>query len=301
MKGKQMDMTTPKGRNTIRKNGSVTGATGQTSRMIKRWNYNNPKSALVARLEAAYWAGIESVDLVEERSQSNKTSGKLTREGARDNVLNYALQELIPNLHKARLTIKRAKAEVAERKSKLKVEGPDPSDIAAAFRRMEIRTRLREMKDGEQREYFAKYGDNLPSEIAAAVLELPPEYSGVMKPEHERIAQHALAARHGAEIGEIAEIEEAISAAESTIEIGRDELRLEVGGIDKQKWDELAAPIEAKHSAAWLRRRGTEVHVVDLERRVERKPTDEELATGLFANTHDEYLKEQTTALAAVA
>lgn len=77
-------------------------------------------------------------------------------------------------------------------------------------------------------------------------------------------------------------------------------LRLEVGGIDKQKFDELAAPIEAKHSAPWLRRRGTEVHVVDLEKRVERKPTDEELTTGIFANTHDEYLREQTT-LPAVA
>jgi hypothetical protein len=223
------------------------------------------------------------------------SASPITRDGARDDVLNYALNSLIPDMHKARMTIKRAKAEVAERKSKLKIEGPDPSDVAAAFRRMEIRTRLREMKDGEQREYFAKYGGNLPSEVAAAVLELPPEYSGVMTPEHERVAQQALAARHGAEIAETTELEEAIAVAESAIEIARDELRLEVGGIDKQKFDELAAPIEAKHSAPWLRRRGAEVHVVDLERRVERQPTDEELATGIFADTHDQYLKEQAT------
>jgi hypothetical protein len=121
------------------------------------------------------------------------------------------MNTLIPILHKARMTIKRAKAEVTERKSKLKIEGPDPSDIAAAFRRMEIRTRLHEMKDVEQREYFAKYGDNLPSEVAAAVLELPQEYSGVTTPQHERLAQHALAARHGAEIAETTELEEAIA------------------------------------------------------------------------------------------
>ncbi len=96
-------------------------------------------------------------------------------------------------------------------------------------------------------------------------------------------------------MAETAELEEAIAAAESAVEAGRDEVRLEVGGIDKQKWDELAAPIEARHAAPWLRRRGAEVHVVDLERRVERKPTDEERATGIFANTHDEYLREQTT------
>jgi hypothetical protein len=288
-----MDMRTP--RNTIRKNGSVTGVTGQTSRMIKRWNYNNPKSALVARLEAAYWAGLESVDLVEERSRSNKTNGKFTREGARDNVLNYALQELIPNLHKARLTIKRAKAEVAERKSKLKIEGPDKSDVAAAFRRMEIRTFLREMKSEERVKYFLSHGDNLPADVAMAVLELPPEYSAVTTTQHELLAHRVLAAHHGPEIAETAELEEAIAAAESTVETGRDEVRLEVGGIDKQKWDELAAPIEARHAAPWLRRRGAEVHVVDLERRVERKPTDAELATGIFTDSHEKFLEAQTT------
>jgi hypothetical protein len=290
---KHMDMQTLKGRNFIRKGGSATGVTGQTSRMIKRWRFNPEPNTMLARLEAAYMAGLDAVDRIEARTQSNKTSGKFTREGARDDVLNYALNSLIPDLHKARQTIKKAKSEVAERKSKLKIEGPDPSDIAAAFRRMEIRTRLREMKDGEQREYFAKYGNNLPPEVAAAVLELPPEYSGVMKPEHDRIAQHALAARHGTEIDETTELEESISVAESVIEIARDELRQEVGGIDKQKFDELAAPIEARHAAPWLRRRGAEVHVVDLERRVERQPTAEELTTGIFANTHDEYLKEQ--------
>jgi hypothetical protein len=288
---KQMDMRTP--RNTIRKNGSVTGATGQTSRMIKRWNYNNSKSALVARLEAAYWAGLESVDLVEERSRSNKTNGKFTREGARDNVLNYALQELIPNLHKARQTIKRAKAEVVERKSKLKIEGPDKSDIAAAFRRQEIRDLIREMKPADQPKFFARV--DLPTEVAAAVLEMPAEFSGVPRDRHEWLRQRVLAEQYGPELAELTQIEEAIAAAESTVEIGRDELRLEIGGLSVDKFNALAAPIEARHAAPWLRRRGGEVHVVDLEKRVERQPTADELATGIFAATHDEYMNEQAT------
>ena len=71
---------------------------------------------------------------------------------------------------------------------------------------------------------------------------------------------------------------------------------MEIGGIDKQKWDELAAKIEARHAAPWLRRRGGEVHVVDLARGVERpNPTADELKFGIFANTHDEYLRAQTT------
>jgi hypothetical protein len=113
------------------------------------------------------------------------------------------------------------------------------------------------------------------------------------------VAQHALAARYGTEIAETTELEKAIAVAESVIEIARDELRLEVGGIDRQKWDELAAPIEARHAAPWLRRRGAEVHVVDLERRVERPPTADELANGIFAIDHEQYLKEQTTVAVA--
>src|SRR5450756_1078596 len=77
----------------------VTGASGQTSRLIKRWRFSPEPNTLLARLEAAYFAGLESVDLVETKTQINKTSGKFTRDGARDDVLNYALNSLIPGLH----------------------------------------------------------------------------------------------------------------------------------------------------------------------------------------------------------
>lgn len=280
-----------KGRNTIRKGGTVTGANGQASRPIKRWRFDPEPNTTLARLETAYMAGIDSMDRVEDRAQRNKTGGKLTREGSRDDVLHYALNELIPELHKARMTIKRAKAEVLERRAKLKIAEPDKSDVAAAFRRMEMRGLLRDMT--EQPQYFAKAGDKLPREVIEAILEMPPEFSGVPKLRHDRLKQQVLAAHHGREIAEIEEIEEAIAAAESCVETSRDELRLEVGGIDQKQWDELAAPIETRHAAPWLRRRGTEVHLVDLEQRIERKPTEEELATGIFANNHDEYVRRQ--------
>jgi hypothetical protein len=297
---KPKEMQPLRGRHTIRKNGSITGATGQTSRLIKRWGFDPKPNTLLAQLEQAYWVGLDSVDSLDARTLSNAANGKFTPEGVKDDALSFALNGLIPNLHKARMTIKRAKAEVAERVSKLKIEAPDKSDVAAAFRRQEIRDLMREMQDGEKREYFAKYGVDLPAEVTAAVLEMPAEFSGVPPDRHEQLRKSVLTAQYGQTIAETAELEEAISAAESAVETGRDEIRLMVGGIDKQKWDELAAPIEARHAAPWLRRRGGEVYVVDLDRRVERKPSDEELACGIFANTHDEYLREQTTVAAGV-
>ena len=49
-----MDMQTLKGRTFIRKGGSALGATGQTSRIIKRWRFNPEPNTLLARLEQAY-------------------------------------------------------------------------------------------------------------------------------------------------------------------------------------------------------------------------------------------------------
>ena len=77
---------------------------------------------------------------------------------------------------------------------------------------MEIRTFLREMKNEDQSKYFANYGNNLPAEVAMAVLELPPEYSGVPKTRHDLLTNSALDSCHGPEIAAVAELEEGGSA-----------------------------------------------------------------------------------------
>jgi hypothetical protein len=281
-----------RGRSTIRRNGSVTGATGQISRAIKRWSFD-PKPEL-ARLEASYFVGISAVDRAEEFAASSKASGKFTPEGVRDHVLNFALKNLVPDLHKARMTIKRVRAEVAERKSRLKIETPFFGDVASAMRRREIRDFLRAMDAAQQAEYFASRGDNLSAEVLDAVIEMEPEFSGVSLERHGQLRQRALSTLYGPETAEIAELEEAVSVAEMAVELARDEVRLEIGGIPPNEFDALAAPIEAKHAAPWLRRRNGTIHLVDMERRVERVPSDEELATGILADNYDAYRNAQT-------
>lgn len=41
-----------------------------------------------------------------------------------------------------------------------------------AFRRMEIRNFLKVMKGNDQKNYFARYGDDLPAEVAMAILSI---------------------------------------------------------------------------------------------------------------------------------
>jgi len=240
--------------------------------------------------------GLGAVDQIEEHTRKSTASGKLTADGVKDDALQFAINNLVPNLQRARTTIKKAKAEAAERKSKLKVDEPDRSDVAGAFRRMEIRTFLREMKADDQTKYFAGYGNNLPREVAMAITELPAEFSGVPKSRHDLLMSRAVEAQHAPELVEIADLEEAIAAAESVVETGRDEVRLEAGVLDERKFNEMAAPIEAKHDAPWLRRRkGTdgadEILVVDLNRRVERPATPEEIANGVEYRDFEDFQK----------
>ena len=87
-----------------------------------------------------------------------------------------------------------------------------------------------------------------------AIFEMPPEISGVPKSRHDLLTTKALESQHGPEIAEIAELAEAIMAAESAVETGRDEVRLEAAYLTNANSTRLAAPIEAKHDAPWLKR-----------------------------------------------
>jgi hypothetical protein len=66
--------------------------------------------------------------------------------------------------------------------------------------------------------------------------------------------------------------------------------------LTAEQFDAAARPIEQRQSVAWLRRRNGETRVVDLERRVEREATTDELATGIEATTHDEFVAKRDAA-----
>jgi len=70
----------------------------------------------------------------------------------------------------------------------------------------------------------------------------------------QQLIDRALAAQHGNKIAELKDLERAIESAESALETSRDEVRLEAGVFDPRKFDELAAPVEQKASASWLRK-----------------------------------------------
>ena len=94
-------LRTPKGRQTIRKGGSLTGMHGPVSRPIKLWAFSTKPNTTLARLEAAYMSGFDAVDQIEARTRSGAASGRFTAEGVKDDALKFAMSNLIPNLHRA--------------------------------------------------------------------------------------------------------------------------------------------------------------------------------------------------------
>jgi hypothetical protein len=80
------------------------------------------------------------------------------------------------------------------------------------------------------------------------------------------------------------------------VEAAREEVRVESGVLNERDFNDLPVSMEQRPAAPWLRHRkdanGTEeIRVVDLERRVERRATPEEIERGVFYGSYDEYQK----------
>ncbi|WLA79003.1 hypothetical protein [Bradyrhizobium elkanii] len=82
--------------------------------------------------------------------------------------------------------------------------------------------------------------------------------------------------------------ERGIEVAERAIEMAREEIIRDAEATPIQ-FNQAAAPHEAKAGVAWLRKELGRVVVVDLESRIGRQPTPEELETGVFFANYEDY------------
>ena len=281
-----MALQKPLGRMTIKKTVDLNNQS--TSKIIGLWSLEAKPGSTLERLQNAYLTGIDSFDRIEARAREHSGSGRYTPDGAKQMTLQSALSEAVPSLHRSRQVIKSAKAEVAELRSKIKLQPADKTDMVSAMLRAEMRTWLRSKPQSERDAYLSKNLENLDPQMALAVMELPPEMSGVSSQQHNMLVDRAIEAQHGETLGEIEALEHGILLAERAVEASREEVRRETG-VDPKTFDELALPFEAKEAAPWLRRKGNEVRVVDLERGVERLATAEELTRGIEANSLEEF------------
>jgi hypothetical protein len=277
------DFVAPKGRTTVRKSGG---------RRVRLWTIPESDNPLIAGLERAYLGALEAVDRTEAKHATIKGDPRFTEQGVRDELQRHALSDAIPQLYRGRLAINKARSAAAERRAKFKLDAPDKTDYCAGLRRLELRSYLHDMKP-EDRSRFVERSD-LPLEVFQAITEQIPELSGVSPGQHAMMIERALQAQFGPEIEAVNHLEQAIDTAASAVEAAREEVRIELGIFDPGLFNSIAAPVEEKQSVAWLRKSkgiagAEEVVVVDLERRVSRKATEDEIATGIFADSIEEF------------
>lgn len=97
-----------------------------------------------------YLLGLDAVDAIEARTAASTNGGKFTAEGVKADARDYALNNLVGPLHKARTAVAKAKTELAEMRGRLNIEQPDKSDIAAALLRQEIRAHLKSLPQADR-------------------------------------------------------------------------------------------------------------------------------------------------------
>jgi hypothetical protein len=162
------------------------------------------------------------------------------------------MSEAVPTLHRARQTIKNAKAELSELKAKVKPLATDKTDLVSAMLRAEMRDWLRSKPQAE-RDKITSDPEKLDPQIAQAVMEMPAALTGVSEMHRDALIQRAVQAEHGETIAQIEELERGIELAEKAVESSRYEIRKDTG-LDQRTFDELAAPIEQKQHSPWLKK-----------------------------------------------
>jgi hypothetical protein len=238
---------------TIRAGMSDDRRNGRENKRVRAWEFEPKPGTTLAKLETAFLGALSSVDAVIAKRDDSAKSGRFTPEGVNNDVLQFALNDAVPKLKRGRDTVAAAKQEAAALREKTKLREPDPADPWKVGLMLRAIDRFNEMTQ-KQRDALTRNPEALDPITAEALVTAPASLTGISEIHRQQLVDRALQAQHGDKIAELQELERAIEVAESAVEAGRDEIRLEAGVFDPHKFNQLAAPVERKVSAPWLKK-----------------------------------------------
>src|SRR4051812_32551717 len=103
----------------------------------RMWPFSNSSKTMQA-LEAGYRFSIDARRQIDGQRAQLAGTGKFTRDGVAAEVKRFAT-EMLPNVAKGRLALKRARDQVQGRRERIKPAVPDPQNTVAFFKRESIR------------------------------------------------------------------------------------------------------------------------------------------------------------------
>jgi hypothetical protein len=276
---------------TIRKSGG---------KRVRLWELDDAKpGTVIEKLQRSYLDSLAAVDDMEAARAAFANDRRYTPDGVKEEMRQHVLRNAVPVFHRGRRAIEQARRQLADMNAKLQPPKADPADAAGAIARMEIRTWLRGLPQSERDAITGS--SKLDPQIRAAIVEAPPQMTGVAESHRGLILESIMRETHGELIDEAAELATAIEAAESAVEGGRDAARLDLEIYDPAVFNEMAAPIEKREAAPWLQKHkdaagNDEIRVVDLERSIARIATPEEIETGIFYRDFADYQQQRSAA-----
>jgi hypothetical protein len=258
-----MAVEQPKGRRTIRKPhiasvfGTLEPDPGQTRKnaQIRMWHLgDHDESTTLGKLQRAYQRTLDSVDQVDARKKSAAESGKLTEAGIKDAVRSFTLNDVVQDYQTSHKAIAAARQEAATLRDSIKLEPTDRTDMVGFLRRQEMRAHLKAMPIKERNQFISKHRENLEPEMALAICEMPSAFSGVLDGDRTDLMNRALQAQHGQKIAELEKLQDAITIAESAVDAGAEELRLEAGFNNRADFEKAVEKAKPPSYRPWLKK-----------------------------------------------
>jgi hypothetical protein len=285
---------------------------GQKPR-IKLWDLGDPpEGTTLAQLQRHYLRTFENIDRWDAKRAELKGNSDLTATGQQRLALDYGFGDVMPDVLKGRRALQKASAEVASRRAQLKQPKADPADMAAALRRQELRSAMRQM-DNQARDKFLKENgrlDGLDPEIRQAILEMPASLSGVPETTRDEFLRQATESLNADALEEIHTLERAIEIAASALEEGKAEIQREAvavdpGYADVDRFEARAADAAKLEDQPWLKmftENGVEVTRVYTPDPANpntggwKLPTSSQIEAGIIASSRDEFDKLKAAA-----
>lgn len=244
---------------------------------------NHPSAAMAKRAMTDALAAAEAFAAHKARMA---TEGKLTSMGQKEELRQALSGEFGKAVARARDPIAKAQKDLKARRERLVIKSVDPSNLAAALERQEIRGSL----DMNARQSIALTTND--RRVLDAMVTAPPELSGFtgnLAQVAEQVEARYLELTYGNEIAEIEATEAVLAEADAALQIARNDLMF-AAEIEHRDFETVMRPIENGLGRPWLKREGARVVVVNPGESSYPDATPHDLATGVYYESGKEFL-----------
>jgi hypothetical protein len=232
-----------------------------TQQLIDRIPANHPESP---GLRAAVTTASRAAEALAAKWAEIGKNNALSDVGKKAALRDVLAKQFGPALRESRNYLSKARSKLETLKNAIAAKpSSDPSDIAAAILRQEIRNALAEMEPGARAALVSN--PKTDQRIIEAVLTAPAIVTGVDGEVLGRVERAWQSQRFAAELQEIDSLEKMLEAAQAGVDLARGDAQRETSraGTSEALFESILRPIEATQPP-WLLKSGPDIMVVEV-------------------------------------